>query len=56
LRKTFGSFIWHRAENKSEALVNLQVIFNHSSPSVTAKYIGITNNEIANMFYSLDSN
>lgn len=37
LRKTFG--YWHYRQNKDVAL--LQVLFNHSAPSVTLKYIGI---------------
>jgi len=37
LRKTFG--YWHYKQNKDVAL--LQQIFNHSSPSVTLRYIGI---------------
>ena len=42
LRKTFG--YWHYKQNKYVAL--LQQIFNHSSPSVTLRYIGI-NEDIA---------
>lgn len=37
-RKTFG--YWHYKRNKDVAL--LQKIFNHSSPSITLDYIGIT--------------
>ena len=42
LRKTFGYH--HYSENKDVAI--LQTIFNHSSPSITLKYIGITQDEI----------
>jgi integrase len=38
LRKTFG--YWHYQQNKDVAI--LQDIFNHSAPSVTLRYIGIT--------------
>lgn len=38
LRKTFG--YWHYKQYKDVAI--LQDIFNHSSPSITLKYIGIT--------------
>ena len=38
LRKTFG--YWHYKQFKDVAI--LQKIFNHSSPSVTLEYIGIT--------------
>ena len=54
LRKTFGFWCWHLAEDKNKALVILQQIFNHSSTQMTAKYIGILDDEIEDMFYSLD--
>lgn len=54
LRKTFGRFIWHKAEDKNQALVILQVIFNHSSPAITSKYIGLTDDEVSDVFNSLD--
>lgn len=42
LRKTFGYH--HYKRNKDVA--TLQMIFNHSAPSITLKYIGITADEI----------
>ena len=54
LRKTFGYWAWHNAEDKNKALVVLQQIFNHSDTSTTAKYIGITNDEMSDVFNSLD--
>ncbi len=54
LRKTFGYLIWHNAKNKEDALVKLQIIFNHSSTQTTARYIGITDNEISDMYNSID--
>lgn len=54
LRKTFGYWVWHNAEDKNKALVTLQVIFNHSSTATTAKYIGLTNDEVSDIFNSLD--
>ena len=53
LRKTFGYWVWHNAEDKNEALCILQMVFNHSSPATTAKYIGITDGEIKNAFNSI---
>lgn len=38
MRKTFG--YWHYKKNKDVAI--LQDIFNHSAPSITLRYIGIT--------------
>lgn len=54
LRKTFAYQIWHKAEDKNKALITLQTIFSHSSPSITAKYIGITNDEVKDMFDGLN--
>jgi integrase len=42
MRKTFG--YWHYKQNKDVA--KLQMILNHSHPSITLKYIGITDEEI----------
>ena len=42
LRKTFGYHFYKR--NKDVAM--LQKLFNHSSPSITLRYIGIEQDEI----------
>ncbi len=53
LRKTFGKRVWE-SDNKSErALVYLSEIFSHSSISITKRYIGITEQQIANVYLSL---
>ncbi|HCM89235.1 MULTISPECIES: tyrosine-type recombinase/integrase [Vagococcus] len=44
MRKTFG--YWYYREYKDVA--TLMTIFNHSSPSITLRYIGITDEEIRN--------
>ena len=54
LRKTFGYYVFHQAEDKNKALVILQQIFNHSSTQTTAKYIGILDSEIEDMFNSIE--
>lgn len=54
LRKSFGYHVWHNAEDKNKALVTLQLIFNHSDTRTTMAYIGLLNNEIENMFLSVD--
>lgn len=54
LRKTFGYWVWHNAEDKNKALVTLQVIFNHSSTATTAKYIGLTDGEVSGVFNGLN--
>lgn len=54
LRKTFGYFVYHNADDKNNALIILQRIFNHSSPAITSKYIGLTDNEISDVFNALN--
>lgn len=54
LRKTFGRFVWYNAVDKSKSLVILQTIFNHSSPAVTSKYIGLTDDEVSDVFNELN--
>ena len=54
LRKTFGYWAWHNAEDKNKALVTLQLVFNHSDTQTTMRYIGLLNEEIADMFFSID--
>lgn len=54
LRKTFGFWRWHEAKDKNKALVILQQAFQHSSPNVTARYIGILDDEIEDMFCSVE--
>ena len=54
LRKTFGFWCWHQAEDKNKALVILQQIFNHSTTQVTSRYIGILDDELEDMFHSID--
>lgn len=43
LRKTFGYHFYRANQN----VAMLQQLFNHSSPSITLRYIGITQDEIA---------
>jgi len=54
LRKTFGYHVWHNAEDKEKALVMLMTIFNHSSVAITKRYIGIMDEEIEDVFNSLN--
>ena len=50
LRKTFG----YHAYNNSYDIAIIQKLFNHSSPSVTLRYIGITQDEMDDVYLSLD--
>ena len=54
LRKSFGYWCWHNAEDKNKALVVLQSIFNHSSTTTTMKYIGLTNDDMSDMFGTVE--
>lgn len=54
LRKTWGYTIWHRAEDKSKALVMLQQCLNHSDSLTTMRYIGILDEEKKDMYESID--
>jgi integrase len=53
LRKTFGKRIYEADARSERALVYLSEIFSHSSISTTRKYIGITQEVIADMYMSL---
>ena len=55
LRKTFGYQVWHNANNKDNALSMLQYIFGHSSQVVTQRYIGVEDEEIMEVYNSLDA-
>ena len=54
MRKTFGFWCWHEAEDKSKALVILQKCFNHSDTMTTMKYIGLLDDEIEDMYNSIE--
>ena len=54
LRKSWGFWCWHKAEDKNKALVILQMCFSHSSTQTTARYIGIMDDEISDMYNSID--
>ncbi len=50
LRKTFGC----HAYNNDYDITLIQKLFNYSSPGVTLRYIGITQEEIDIVYLSLD--
>lgn len=54
LRKTFGFWAYHNAQDKNNALIILQKIYNHSSPAMTSKYIGLTDDEMSDVFNELN--
>ena len=50
LRKTFGRRIWEQDNHSEKALILLSEIFNHSGTNITRKYLGIRQEEIANVY------
>ncbi len=50
LRKTFG----YHAYKQGTDITLLQQVFNHAAPSITLRYIGITQDEIDNVYISLN--
>jgi integrase len=53
LRKTFGKRIYESDSKSERALIYLSEIFSHSSIAVTRRYIGITQEQIADVYLSL---
>ena len=53
LRKSFGRRVWENNNKTDESLLYLSEIFNHSSPSITRKYLGIRAEEIKNIYLNL---
>ncbi len=46
LRKTFGKRFYELHPNKSEAVTNLRILFNHANETTTLLYIGVTQKKI----------
>ncbi len=53
LRKTFGRRVYNTNGKSEDALMYLSDIFNHSSLSITRRYLGITREEINNIYMTL---
>ena len=54
LRKTFGRRVVEQAGTQSEmALIKLSEIFNHASPMVTRRYLGLRTQELNEVYDSL---
>lgn len=55
LRKTFGRKVVENAGAQSEmALIKLCEIFNHTSPAVTRRYLGLRQQELGEVYEGLD--
>jgi integrase len=53
LRKTFARKAYTSAENQESVLVFLSEIFNHSSLSITKRYLGIRQQELDDIYLTL---
>lgn len=53
LRKTFGKRVWEVDGKSERSLIYLTQIFNHSSIQITKRYIGITQQDISNIYLSI---
>ena len=54
LRKTFGCNYLHAHKEDPHAIYTLQMIYGHSSPGITLRYIGITEEDIKNSYLGLN--
>ena len=50
LRKTFGRKAFESSENAELALVKLMELFNHSSVTITKRYLGLRQEELLNTY------
>ena len=53
LRKTFGRRVWDNNGQDEKALIMLMEVFNHSSVSITRRYLGIRGEEIEDIYKNL---
>jgi integrase len=52
-RKTFGRAVFLRNNETDKALLYLSELFNHSSPAITKRYLGIRQEELDDIYMSL---
>ena len=53
LRKTFGRQVWVNNNETDRALLYLSELFNHTSPAITRRYLGIRQEELDDIYMSL---
>jgi integrase len=53
MRKTFGRQVWINNGESDKALLYLSELFNHSSPAITKRYLGIRQEELDDIYMSL---
>lgn len=54
LRKTFGRWVYEKEGQSEAALVLLSKMFNHSSIAITRRYIGLSKEQIDDVYTSID--
>ncbi len=50
LRKSFGRKVFENNGESEKALTYLSELFNHTSPTITRKYLGIRQEELNNIY------
>ena len=53
LRKTFGRRVYEMNDKSENSLILLSMVFSHSSLSITKRYLGITREEIQDVYLNL---
>ena len=56
LRKSGARFIWEEFNKSDESLIKLSMVLNHSSSAITRRYLGITKEEIADIYEGFNFN
>lgn len=54
LRKSGSRYVWENNGHSDEYLIKLSSILNHSSTSITRRYLGISREEIKDIYQSFD--
>lgn len=53
-RKTFGRYVYDKMGRTEESIIVLQRIFRHTSPQTTMIYIGLRDDEVGEVFNTID--
>lgn len=53
-RKTFGRYYWEKSGRSEQALIELNRVFRHASLQTTMIYIGVTTDNIYNVFSGIE--
>jgi integrase len=56
LRKSGSRYIWDENNRSDESLIKLSMVLNHSSSAITRRYLGITKEEIADIYEGFNFN